>query len=77
MKRANFVKITEGEHKGKTGTVKGRTEEGDLIIAVDLDGDPLTPAVEIKVPQRWAKALGIINWFINTLLPLLYGIKRK
>ena len=76
-KRGNFVKITNGHHKGKTGTVKGRTKEGELVILVDLDGDPMTPPVEIKVPAKWAKALGIINWFVSNLLPLLYGIRRK
>lgn len=75
-KRGNFAKITSGRFKGKTGQII-RREGNDVIILIDLDGDPVTPPIEVKVPKEWAKALKIINWWIGVLLPLLYGIIRK
>lgn len=77
FKRGSFVKIKSGDYKGKTGQVVRRTEEGELVILVDLDGDPLTPPIEVKIPAKFARAMRIINWVVSILLPLLYGIKRK
>lgn len=77
MKRGNFVKITDGKFRDKTGQIVRRTEDGEIVVLIDLDGDPITPPIEVKVPAKWAKAMRIINWFVSILLPILYGIRRR
>jgi hypothetical protein len=77
MKRGDFIAITKGEYKGRKGQLIRKTEEGELEILLDLDGDPLTPPIVVKIPARWGKAMRIINFFLNILLPILYGLKRK
>lgn len=77
MKRGDFIKITGGEYKGKTGQLIRKTESGEIEILLDLDGDPITPPIVVTVPARWGKTLRIINFFLNILLPILYGLKRK
>ena len=73
MKKLRKVKITDGHYKGHDGTVSHRAEDGDLIVLIDVDGDPLTPPVKVKVPRKWAKALGIIDFVLRLVLPWFYG----
>lgn len=79
MKKGSFVRITQpGQWQGKRGVVVGRTQDGEhLIISVDLDGDPTTPPIEVKIQAKYAQAFRIINWLVSLLLPLFYGIRRK
>ena len=80
MKKGSFVKIVkpDSQWNGKSGSVVGRTKDGKyLIVSIDLDGDPATPPIEVKIEAKYARAFRIINWFVSILLPLFYGIRRK
>jgi ribosomal protein L21E len=80
MKNGSFVKIVKPDTQwnGKTGVVIGRTGDGThLIISIDLDGDPTTPPIEVKIEKKYARAFRVINWFVSFLLPLFYGIRRR
>lgn len=68
-----YVKITEGEHAGKVGIMSRELEEGFVEVLVDLDGDPNTPPIPIRVKKKFAKILYWMNmlmgfffrWFNN------------
>lgn len=77
MKRGDFIKINKGEYKGRKGQIIRRTEGGEIVVLLDLDGDPLTPPIEVKLPANWAKALSFLNMVLSFILPFFYGIRRK
>ena len=71
------MKIVKGEYKGRKGQILRVTENGEVVVLLDLDGDPKTPPIEVRLPKGWAKALRIINFILDLVLPLLYNLKRK
>jgi hypothetical protein len=59
MKNGSFVKIVKPDTQwnGKTGVVIGRTEDKEsLIISIDLDGDPTTPPIEVKIEKKYLRS---------------------